>query len=270
MNEKYALKYTTDDIEFISNVIKPSDDYTKYKDYNFQIVSNKNGIDIDRMDYIMRDIYNIGLSYGIESERIMNGSQIINDTIQYSEKIRLPIDDFYRTRYILYTDVYNHHAVRSIEYMIKGILTNVNQIFKFKETIRNKDWIKFNTYTDSIIDSISILKDTIYNTNISTEINNSITIMNNIQNRNIYKLFGELKTNKLISINSKYCIIDTVPIHYLNNIKPKFFHVKRKKYDIEIEDKRTVYIYKLFYNDGISFNESGEIYSELEKKINEQ
>ena len=118
--------------------------------------------------------------------------------------------------------------------MIKGILTNVNQIFKFKETIRNKDWIKFNTYTDSIIDSISILKDTIYNTNISTEINNSITIVNNIQNRNIYKLFGELKTNKLISINSKYCIIDTVPIHYLNNIKPKFFHVKRKKYDINL------------------------------------
>ena len=34
--------------------------------YKYQIISNKNGIDVDRFDYISRDISMTGLNYGID------------------------------------------------------------------------------------------------------------------------------------------------------------------------------------------------------------
>ena len=67
INKKYNLKYNEDDIQFISDCIYPKKlDYKKYthKKFCFQIVSNFNGIDVDRFDYIMRDCKMTGLNYG--------------------------------------------------------------------------------------------------------------------------------------------------------------------------------------------------------------
>ena len=38
--------------------------------YIYQIISNSNGIDVDRFDYITRNIKMTGLNYGIEYEAV--------------------------------------------------------------------------------------------------------------------------------------------------------------------------------------------------------
>ena len=83
MNKKYKLEFSKPEIEFIKNVIDPSNidlDMKKspdFKKYLYQIVSNDNGIDVDRMDYLMRDIQYTGLNYGgLEHMRIMNNTVI--------------------------------------------------------------------------------------------------------------------------------------------------------------------------------------------------
>ena len=44
---------------------------------------------------------------------------------RYSEKVKTHIEDFFRTRFIMYKEVYNHRTVRSIEYMMKEFITQL-------------------------------------------------------------------------------------------------------------------------------------------------
>ena len=260
MNKKYELEYTIEDIEFISNTINPSKKYTKYPEYNFQIVSNPNGIDVDRMDYIMRDTFMIGLNYGIECNRIMNGSKIIDNSIQYSQKVFTPIEDFYRIRNILYKEVYNHHAVRSIEYMIKGILYTIDPLFRINETIVSKTWDTFITYTDSICDSILLYKDLISNNNIITKAINDIQ---RIKKRDIIKLYGEIMTEDPLNITTTSCIIDTICISYYNKIKPIFYNEEKKRFKRELTDYKPIIINRLYYDSYDGLIEASTIYNKL-------
>jgi len=158
MNKEYGLGYSEEDIRCLGDIIDPKDSKTKEKPYIYQIVSNKNGIDVDRFDYIMRDTKMIGLNYGIEWRRIMKGSKLQNNQIIYSDKVKIPIEDFFRTRYILYKEIYHHRAVRSIEHMIKDILHSVDDIFQITKCIHTQDWKRFITLNDSVIDAIALLK----------------------------------------------------------------------------------------------------------------
>ena len=149
MNTKYNLGYSEDNINFIKDVIEPHNIELKEKKYCYQIVSNKNGIDVDRMDYIMRDTKMTGLNYGVEYERIMNNSIIHNSEIYFSNKAQVPIEDFLRIRFILHTEIYNHQTVRSIEYMIKEIFEIIEPELNIKDNINTNNWEEFILYTDN-------------------------------------------------------------------------------------------------------------------------
>ena len=82
--------------------------------YIYQIISNNNGIDVDRFDYITRDIKMTGLNYGIEYERIMNNSKIVDGEIVFSEKVKTNIDEFFRIRFIMYKE--NRHTIIELFY----------------------------------------------------------------------------------------------------------------------------------------------------------
>ena len=51
LNSNYKFGYTEQDIEFMYNVIHPPDNLLDDNKYLYQIVSNKNGIDVDRFKY---------------------------------------------------------------------------------------------------------------------------------------------------------------------------------------------------------------------------
>ena len=44
-------------------------------------------------------------------------------------KVKTNIEDFFRIRFIMYKDVYNHHTVRGIEFMMKDYIEIYKDIF---------------------------------------------------------------------------------------------------------------------------------------------
>lgn len=245
INGKYNLGYSEDNINFIRDVIEPHNIESKDKKYCYQIVSNKNGIDVDRMDYIMRDTKMTGLNYGVEYERIMNNSIIHNSEIYFSNKAQVPIEDFLRIRFILHTEIYNHQAVRSIEYMIKEIFDIIDPEFKIKDCINTNNWGEFILYTDNFLDTINILN------NKSIHIQNAQKILNDIKTRNTYKLIGEIIHNKdfKIDVQLNDIIIDHSKVKYYSEEKPKYLSDKNTFKTFNNDLNQDHYILKIFAKD---------------------
>lgn len=238
MNDKYFLGFDTEDLDFIKKVIYPKN-ITHEKKYLFQIVSNKNGIDVDRFDYIIRDVTMTGLNYGIEYLRIMKKSKIIDNEICYSDSSRINIDDFFKTRYTLYREIYNHHTVRAIEHMMCDFLQKLDPYISIKDIVENDNFEKFITLTDSITDCVY------YIPNIDKEIK---TLVNRIKQRDIYQYIGEIVSPDKIVFDCKKendTIIDEVKIEYKGSEMCKYYQKKvsigRSSCDFQKEIRYMIY-----------------------------
>lgn len=167
MNEKYDFGYSKDDIDFMYRVIYP-DEINDPKRYLFQIVSNKNGIDTDRMDYMLRDLKMTGIEnrYNIDYNSmlcIMNNSIIYENfgcsDIFYKEDIKYLLEMFFQTRYNLYKKICNHKTVKSMEIMMGEILNLTENTFHINQYIHDNDWEKFCSFSDTIVHSLDFLSD---------------------------------------------------------------------------------------------------------------
>tara|TARA_B100001094_G_scaffold332585_1_gene405313 strand:- start:5245 stop:6447 length:1203 start_codon:yes stop_codon:yes gene_type:complete len=261
MNTKYSFGLTEEDISKINIIIYPEDAYiTNDKKFVYQIVSNKNGIDVDRFDYIVRDIKMTGLNYGIEYERIMNNSYINDGEIVYSEKVKTSIEEFFRIRFIMYKEVYNHHTVRSIEYMMKEYIQGIDKILNINETIQNNNWDDFMKLNDSIIDIIYFINKDTLDTLTIVDLNygkdGTVSIIDGlkeliqkIRTRNIYKSVGEIITDSVIHLegyNRGNIIIDTVRLSLNGEETCKYVKAREsvnKSLTIQGNDKYVTCIY---------------------------
>jgi len=273
MNKKYGLGFTDDEVNFIINVIYPKNIRDPRK-YLYQIISNDNGIDVDRFDYLSRDIQMIGLHYGIEFERIMNHSRIESNEIIYSDKVKLNIEDYFRTRFTMYKEVYNHNTVRGIEYMIKELLSMSQDIIPIYETVLHDDWDTFIMLNDSIIDILQFMS-------LGSD-NNIPKIIDRLNRRNIYKCVGEIVSGEELQISSEEepesdlspdnIIIDNINISYYGNIECKYYQEKNIHYlegDIKNPfSKSGRYITKIYYKNDGDRQEAIDVYNATVLLIN--
>ncbi len=261
MNQKYSFGFTEDELLYIRNVIHPKN-IVDDKKYLYQIVSNVNGVDVDRFDYLLRDIRMIGLNYGIEYQRIMKHSKIVNNEIIYSGKVKQNIEDFFRTRTIMYKDIYNHHTVRSIEFMIQEFFKQSESIFGISIIIKNQIWDTFIQFTDSMLDLIYFIP----------HIDQSlIELVKRIRKRNLYKLIGEIYSNeKLVQHenNDKY-IIDVVKITSHGGEQCKYYQTKYIS-DITKQIHNSQYVTSVFIKDDKFLEEGKQVMSHITSKIQEQ
>ena len=232
INKKYNLNFTDDEIKVIIDYIYPKnikiDESIKYK---YQIISNNNGIDVDRFDYLTRDIHMTGLNFGIEYKRIMENSKIINGQILYSEKVKGNIEEFFHVRFNMYKDVYNHRTVRGIEFMIKDYL----QIHKVNEFISNGS-----IDGDECFDLFLAMDDNIiYRSNGERPFTSpreecpdskANMIINRINTRDIYKSVGEIivpNTFEIEKLETDKIIIDVVNINYHSKEKCNYYSERK-------------------------------------------
>jgi len=253
MNTKYGLGFTKEDLLFMYNTIDPKfvvDD----RKYLYQILSNSSGIDVDRMDYIMRDTKMTGINYGIESEKIMRNTVIDSNEIKYKLKGKIAINDFLNTRFILYREIYNHKTVVALEYHIKEILDVMDKDFDLSRKVKLQDWKNFVLMDDNILNIVQYCSFF----NCSSKVN---IILNDIKTRNIYKMIGEILTDKPITIKSEKedVIVSQVRLKYYSSELPKYVDessIKILKKDnghcdeyitrIYCKDKEDVYANNLF------------------------
>ena len=80
-------------------------------------------IDADRMDYLQRDAYFTGVSYGhFDMERILRVMQPKEDQVVIKQSGMHAVEDYIMSRYQMYWQVYFHPVTRSAEVILTKIL----------------------------------------------------------------------------------------------------------------------------------------------------
>ncbi|HTX60794.1 MAG TPA: HD domain-containing protein [Methanobacterium sp.] len=89
-----------------------------------QIISGE--LDVDRMDYLLRDSYYTGVAYGvIDVERLIY-NMILRDNLMLKRKGVQAAESMLLARYFMYPSVYQHHTTRIINAMFRRCL---NELF---------------------------------------------------------------------------------------------------------------------------------------------
>ena len=188
---------SNENIIFICNLINPP----KHLENNwlYQIVCNKvNHIDVDKIDYILRDSYHIGIPLQGEFSRLLSMVKVCNykneEVLAWNKKIQYDIFLLFSSRYRLHKQVYTHHTVKSFEHIIIPIIQTL------------KKQIDFIDFTDSAI----LCR---YNSPCINE-------LNKLNNRDIPILIGEITLTDKAQID--LIIENNIKPDYLNN-NPELF-----------------------------------------------
>ncbi|MGP7817000.1 HD domain-containing protein [Niallia sp. 01092] len=94
-------------------------------------------IDADRMDYLLRDAYFTGVSYGnFDMERILRVMRPREDQAVIKQSGMHAVEDYIMSRYQMYWQVYFHPVTRSAEVILTKILHRAkhlhSQLYSFK------------------------------------------------------------------------------------------------------------------------------------------
>ena len=138
--DKYKIDITDEERVQIYNMINPRDDFlVKDRSFLYKIVNNKiNGIDVDKFDYIKRDSYFLGMSFGFDSSRIIKQSRVIDDELCFLDKTFYDIQELYEVRDKLHRRVYQHHTI-VLDYMVLDIFKDISEYINFRILVNNQD-----------------------------------------------------------------------------------------------------------------------------------
>ncbi|PIC85488.1 hypothetical protein CSV72_13360 [Sporosarcina sp. P20a] len=88
-------------------------------------------IDADRMDYLQRDAYYTGVSYGhFDMERILRVMRPTEDQVVIKQSGMHAVEDYIMSRYQMYWQVYFHPVSRSAEVILIKILHRAKHLFE--------------------------------------------------------------------------------------------------------------------------------------------
>ncbi|MGL4383056.1 MAG: HD domain-containing protein, partial [Bacilli bacterium] len=98
-------------------------------------------VDADRMDYLLRDAYNCGVSYGnYDMERLLRSMIVVNGKIAFKESGIHAIEDYMFARYHMYWQVYLHPTASSFEIILSKVLARIKQLmnenYQFKTDLQ--------------------------------------------------------------------------------------------------------------------------------------
>lgn len=103
------------------------------KTYENQIVVSliSSQIDADRMDYLQRDAYYTGASYGhFDMERILRVMRPRKGRVVIKSSGMHAVEDYIMSRYQMYLQVYFHPVSRSAEVLLNNILKRTKQLYE--------------------------------------------------------------------------------------------------------------------------------------------
>ena len=88
-------------------------------------------LDADRMDYLLRDAYFTGVSYGqFDMERILRVVRPTEEQAVFKQSGMHAVEDYIMSRYQMYWQVYFHPVTRSAEVILTKILHRAKELYK--------------------------------------------------------------------------------------------------------------------------------------------
>ncbi|HHF7038621.1 TPA: HD domain-containing protein [Streptococcus mutans] len=164
-----------------------------------QLISSQ--IDVDRMDYLLRDSYFTGASYGeFDLTRVLRVIRPIENGIAFSRDGMHAVEDYIISRYQMYMQVYFHPASRAMEVLLQNLLKRAKYLYpKEKEffTVTSPHLIPFFENRVTLEDYLS-LDDGVMNTYFQTWMQNADKILSDLASR-----FINRKVFKSITFDEK-------------------------------------------------------------------
>ncbi|MFP7298551.1 HD domain-containing protein [Neobacillus niacini] len=108
-------------------------------------------IDADRMDYLQRDAYFTGVSYGqFDMERILRVMRPKEDQVVIKKSGMHAVEDYIMSRYQMYWQVYFHPVSRSAEVILTKILHRAKQLYENNYSFKNEPIHFYSFFTDKV------------------------------------------------------------------------------------------------------------------------
>ena len=109
-----------------------------HKKFLSQLISSQ--LDMDRMDYLMRDSFFTGVVEGIiGTDRIIKTLNVVADQLVVEEKGIYSVEKFLIARRLMFWQVYLHKTALAVETMLKAIFKRVSMLLKNgSQIIHNK------------------------------------------------------------------------------------------------------------------------------------
>lgn len=179
------IKKAKDMILASSEFALPKSSWEKH--FLYDIVANgRNGIDVDKFDYIIRDCRACGLGCNFEFQRLMETMRVMGDEICYRAKDYLTIHKLFATRADLYRTVYTHPKVKAIELMVVDAMLKANDYLGISSYI--EDPSEYWKLDDTIIKTIETAP--------NQELKESRDLILRIRRRNLYQFCNEYAVPK--------------------------------------------------------------------------
>lgn len=190
-----SLIITDDEIQFIKNLINPEEHHVGFM---YQLISNSlTGLDVDKFDYLVRDVYLTNFQAKIDTSRLIKHIHVINNNIVYPEQA---VDDIYNllhTRYRLHKQVYCHKVVISTQFLIVDMLLALDDILHISDSITNMD--EFIKITDDyIFNSVNIIEKFKNNLTLTQQSNFEYakTLYSKLVNRELYAIIQTISSKQ--------------------------------------------------------------------------
>ena len=88
-------------------------------------------LDVDRMDYLLRDAYFTGVEYGVfDLGKIIHSIDVFNNQIVIKESAIHAVEDYIMARYHMYWQVYFHRVSRSFEIILNKLFQRIKDVYK--------------------------------------------------------------------------------------------------------------------------------------------
>ena len=154
-------------------------------------------IDLDRMDYLVRDSHYTGVSSGIDAGRLTAVMAIDEDRLVFREAGLGAVESLLLGRFMMFPYVYYHHTARSAELML---IRALNHLCEQQDEVADQLWI---------MDDMELV------THIRSSSGFPGGIMGMIDNRRLYKRGWELSLTQLLQVTGN----ETTPMTLLKSLR---------------------------------------------------
>uniref|UniRef100_A0A2P2IPZ0 Deoxynucleoside triphosphate triphosphohydrolase SAMHD1 homolog n=1 Tax=Rhizophora mucronata TaxID=61149 RepID=A0A2P2IPZ0_RHIMU len=157
------------------------------KSFLYDIVANgRNGVDVDKFDYLVRDSKACGMGCNFQFERLMDTMRVMGEEICYRAKEYLTVHKLFATRADMHRTVYTHPKVKAINLMVVDALSKANGPLGISSSI--DDPAEFWKLDDSILKSIETAHD--------PDLREARDLILRIRRRDLYKYCNEFAVPK--------------------------------------------------------------------------
>lgn len=195
-------------------------------------------LDVDRMDYLSRDAYFTGATYGtIDMHRLLRSMKIKDRQLVYRASGVHSIESYLMSRYHMYFQVYYHPIARAYELVLESIYTRIRDlvhekkeidasISSFLNVIKNNDDVESyidldDAYVNGFIKQLTKSKDKVLNKLANSFINRKLFAYVELSNEPDKQFLQDIKAKYSEAEYGKYFYyeISVSAVAYLQTYK---------------------------------------------------